>query len=332
MKLVVVVGTTATGTIDGISAAGASPAMTKQTPVADAEILTYGAPVFAPGVPVSPTGCPSPSLVTRAGLDLLNIDVTIVDAGLAARSAAPAVRVDVEPGGDVRFAEPVPDASVAFHEGSRVAAAMQDESVMIAESIPGGTTSAMGVLEALGEPNSVSSSLPENPLERKREVVEGGLEASGVGPGDLEGNPVEAVRRIGDPVLGTVAGLIEGFADRGASVTLAGGSQMIAAAALARHDGVDAPLSVATTSFVEADSSFDLETATSRLDLTAVTTDPHFDDLDHVAFERFVRGEAKEGVGMGGILDRVASSSVGFDRLHDRIRWYYDRLVGEDGP
>lgn len=36
------------------------------TPSADAEILVSGRPVRAPVVPVSPTGCPTSDVVTRA--------------------------------------------------------------------------------------------------------------------------------------------------------------------------------------------------------------------------------------------------------------------------
>ena len=73
-------GSTRTGAIDGISAAGAAPDLLAHTPSADAEILVYGAPVRSPVVPVSPTGCPTPAVVTRAVLERLDVEVTVVDA------------------------------------------------------------------------------------------------------------------------------------------------------------------------------------------------------------------------------------------------------------
>ncbi|MGM0399041.1 MAG: nicotinate-nucleotide--dimethylbenzimidazole phosphoribosyltransferase [Halobacteriota archaeon] len=327
-----VVGTTATGRIDGLSAAGASPAVMRHTPAADAEIVTYGRPVFAPSVPVSPEGCPTPSLVTRAALDHLSVETMVLDAGLAARTAAPTVEVGVSPGDDLRAERPVPNADAAFEAGVRVGRAITHDEVLVAESIPGGTTTAMGVLTALGEPNGVSSSLPENPLERKRSVVDAGLAASDLGPGELAGQPIEAVERMGDPVLATITGLVAGAAAEGVDVTLAGGSQMVAAAALARHGGVDAPLSIATTAFVGRDDSFDLGTAVDALDLSTRVTDPGFDAVDHVAFERYRLGEAKEGVGMGGALWLADREGVPMAAVRDRIVDYYDRLVGEDGP
>lgn len=327
-----VVGTTATGRIDGLSAAGASPAVMRHTPAADAEIVTYGRPVFAPSVPVSPEGCPTPSLVTRAALETLPVETMALDAGLAARTAAPTVDVGVSPGDDLRTERPVPNADAAFEAGAQVGRAIGHDEVLVAESIPGGTTTAMGVLTALGEPNGVSSSLPENPLERKRSVVEAGLDASDVGRGELAGQPIAAVERMGDPVLATIAGLVTGATAEGIEVTLAGGSQLVAAAALARHGGVDAPLTIATTSFVGRDDSFDLEAAADALDLSTRVTDPGFDAADHVAFERYRLGEAKEGVGMGGALWLADREGVPMADVRNRIVEYYDDLVGDDGP
>ena len=77
-RLVLCAGTTRTAEIDGISAAGADPELMAHTPSADGEILVYGRPVRAPVVPVSPTGCPTPAVVTRAVVERLNLDTTIV--------------------------------------------------------------------------------------------------------------------------------------------------------------------------------------------------------------------------------------------------------------
>ncbi|MFB6094090.1 MAG: nicotinate-nucleotide--dimethylbenzimidazole phosphoribosyltransferase [Halanaeroarchaeum sp.] len=325
----IAVGSTATATIDGISAAGADPEAMVHTPAADAEIVTFGEPVFAPTVPVSPNGCPTPSLVTRAALDHLDVETMILDAGLSVPTAAPAASVG-SPGGDVRDERPVPDAATIYERSARIGRAIRDDEVLIGESVPGGTTTAMGVLSALGEPTDVSSSLPENPIARKRRVVETGLAASDVEPGALADRPIDAVSLMGDPVLAAVAGLLAGATDGGARVVLAGGSQMAAAAAIARHAGVEAPLTLATTAFVAADETFDHEAAASALDLDVAVTDPGFDEGDHVAFERYRAGEAKEGVGMGGALRLADRADVDAASVRDGVRSYYETLV-EDG-
>lgn len=331
MRFVLAVGGTRTAGVEGISAAGANADLMAHTPSADAEIVEYGRPLGAPTVPVSPTGCPTPAVVTRAVRELLGFDASYLDAGLAAPTMAPAVDVGNGPGDDVRSRDPVPAAGDVFEAARRYGRALPDDEVVVAETIPGGTTTALGALTALGEEGTVSSSFPENPLGLKREVVEEALAASDLSPGEAAGDPLRAIRRVGDPVQAAVVGATVGCVERGAEVTLAGGTQMLAAAALVRHDGVDAPLSVATTSFVAGDDSADVRPLAAALDVDLVVTDPGFDAADHVSMERFVAGEAKEGVGMGGALALATRSEVSMAAVRDQVRTVYDRLLDGGG-
>ncbi|MFC7081296.1 nicotinate-nucleotide--dimethylbenzimidazole phosphoribosyltransferase [Halorussus caseinilyticus] len=333
MRLVVFAGTTRTAEIDGLSAAGADPEAMVHTPSADAEILEYGAPVRAPVVPVSPTGCPTPAVVTRAVRELADFETTVVDAGLAEPTAAPTVTVGARPGEDVREEDPVPTAPGAFAAARQFGRRLPDDEVVVAETIPGGTTTALGVLTALGEERGVSSSLPDNPIERKREVVADALDASGLDPGDAAGDPRLALRKVGDPVLASAAGFVAGAARSGTRVTLAGGTQLVAVAALARHAGLDSALSLATTRFVADDPAVDLRSAGADFDLDVTVTDPGFDGTDHPATARYAAGEAKEGVGMGGALALADREGVPMARVREEVRSVYDELVeGEDGP
>jgi uncharacterized protein (TIGR00303 family) len=331
MRLVLVAGSTATGEIDGISAAGAEPSVMAHTPAADAEILEYGQPVRAPVVPVSPSGCPTPAAATRAVREELGFPVTVVDGGLAKPTAAGTVTVGARPGGDVREADPVPTGPGAWEAARRFGRSIPDEAVFVAETIPGGTTTAMGVLEALGEPAAVSSSLPENPLPRKREVVEAGLAASDLAPGDAAGRPKRAVRRVGDPVLATAAGFVQGATERGTRVTLAGGTQLLAVAALVRHAGVEAGLDLATTSFVAEDGSANVRGLAEGLAVSVTATDPGFEPGNHPATDAYLAGEAKEGVGMGGALALAERRGLPMATVEERFVAVADRLAERGG-
>ncbi|QPV62435.1 TIGR00303 family protein [Halosimplex litoreum] len=332
MRVVLAVGTTETATIDGISAAGADADAMVHTPSADAEIVSYGEPIRAPVVPVSPTGTPTPALVTRAVRDLVDFDLTVVDAGLAEPTGAPTVTVGARPGGDVREEDPVSTAHGAFEAARQFGRALPDEAIYLGESIPGGTTTALGVQAALGEREGrgagvgVSSSLPENPLERKREVVAEGLVTSGLDEGAAAGEPKVALRRMGDPVLAVVAGTALGCLETDTAVTLAGGTQMATVATLVRHAGVEGRLELATTSFVAADTSVDLDAVAESLDLSVTVTDPGFDEGDHPAFDGYVRGEAKEGVAMGGALALARATGVPMADVRDRVLSRYQAL------
>lgn len=330
MTLVLVVGNTHTAAIDGISAAGASPAMARHTPAADAEIVTYGRTVRAPETPVSPSGCPTPALVTRAVRELVGVETVIVDAGLAGSTAAPLEAVGTTPGGDVREPTPVPAAETVVEAAHSLGASLAGDDLLVGESIPGGTTSALGVFRALGEPYGVSSSMPENPLARKRAIVRRALDASDLEPGAAAADPIAALRHMGDPVLAAVYGLVQGAVAAGASVTLAGGTQLVAAAALLRHAGIEDPLSLATTRFVADDPSVDLVDAARGLALDLTVTDPGFDGEDHPAMAAYARGEAKEGVGMGGALALADRAGVPMDVVRERIVALYAEAV--DGP
>jgi len=327
LRLILAAGTTRTAEIDGISAAGADPELMVHTPAADAEILAYGDVVHAPTVPASPTGCPTPAVVTRAVREVVGFDATVVDAGLAVDTAAPTVQVGARPGGDLREPTPVPDARDVWTASREFGRALPDEELLVAETVPGGTTTAMGVLRALGEPTDVSSSLPTNPVETKRSVVAEALAASGLEPGDRSGDPIGAVRRVGDPVQAVVAGVAEGATRAGTDVVLAGGTQMLSVAALLEHAGLAPSIRIATTSFVAEDPGVDLEAAVAERDLPLelTVTDPGFDGQDHPAMARFVAGEAKEGVGMGGAL-WLADRAGRLPAVRDRIRSIADRL------
>jgi uncharacterized protein (TIGR00303 family) len=338
-RLVLAAGSTRTAAIDGISAAAAAPDRLAHTPAADAEILAYGRPVRSPVVPVSPDGCPTPAVVTRAVRERLSFPVTVVDSGLAEPTGAPTVTVGARPGDDVREPDPVPTAPGAFAAARQFGRRLPDDELLLAETVPGGTTTALGVLTALGEGDvlapdgadagAVSGSLADNPLELKRSVVAEALDASGLSPGAAAGDPLVALRRAGDPVLAVVAGLAAGALDADTAVTLAGGTQLVAAAACLRHRGRETPLRLATTAYVDADPAVDLEGAADALDLELTVTDPGFTD-DHPAMAAYERGEAKEGVGMGGALALADRAGLPAADLRDGVREVTDRLLAGD--
>jgi len=318
MTFLVVAGTTETAQIDGISAAGADPELLTHTPSADLEILRYGQPVQSPVVPVSPTGCPTPAVVTRAVCECLECTPVAIDAGLAQPTAAPTKQLGTAPGRDIREPTAVPTAQERFESARAFGRSLPEEELLIGETIPGGTTTALAVLCALGERPTVSSSLATNPLPLKRSITEEALESSGLERGGAARKPLEAVECMGDPVLAVVFGVLVGATEAGTTVTLAGGTQLLAASALARHHGVEAPLSVATTSFVAEDDSAGLRELASDLAVEVEVTDPSFESRDHPALNAYVAGEAKEGVGMGGALALLERSEHSMADLRDR--------------
>lgn len=328
---VLVGGSTATARIPGISAAGASPELLAHTPSADLEIVYYGEPVSSSVVPVSPTGCPTPAVITRAVLETLERSATPIDGGLAQPTAAPTISVANSCGVDIRSPPAVQSAESAFMAGKSLGERLPTDSLTIGETIPGGTTTALAVLTALGERASVSSSLADNPLELKRSVVDDALTALDHEPGAFANRPIDALRTLGDPVLATVAGLTVGALETGCGVTLGGGTQMAAVAALVRHAGYHEPLTIATTSFVGADDTAPIQLLVDDLDCSLTVTDPGFDGQSHPAFDAYEAGHAKEGAGMGGALALATANGISMARVRDQTIAVYDRLL-ESAP
>jgi len=73
----------------------------------------------------------------------------------------------------------------------------------------------------------------------------------------------------------------------------------------------------------------------NRADLDLTATDPGFSAADHPATDAYVRGEAKEGAGMGGALALADRAGVPMASVRERVVEVYDRLLAdapEDHP
>ncbi|PVX27453.1 MAG: TIGR00303 family protein, partial [Candidatus Bathyarchaeum sp.] len=189
-----VIGVTETAKIEGISAAGANPEITDYTPPADVELLHFGKCKCIPGVPVTPDGIPTPALITMSALKLADIPTLVVNAGLRVKPHVPFVELGGSPGRDIRTGRALDNAEEVLNR-AKVAGenlAKTADYLVIGESIPGGTTTALSVLLAMGVDarGKVSSSMPVNPHDLKIKTVEAGLEAAGVEVGEFADEPI----------------------------------------------------------------------------------------------------------------------------------------------
>ncbi len=335
---VCVISYTKTCEIPGISVAGASPGMIKYTSPADAEFLYHGRCKCIDVVPATPDGKPTPALITKAALRSADIPLVVVDAGSIVKPDLDHISFDLEPGGNIASGKAVHIVSVkrAFEKGLELGGklAKTTESVVIGESIPAGTTTALGVLLAMGidAKYKVSSSMPANPHELKLSTVQRGMNAAAIDFGSLANKPFEAVSHLGDPMIPAVAGMAIG-ASRSSSVMLAGGTQM--AAVLSFINSVDKkPLSnivVGTTRYILDDKSSDiLKLVNSIVDVPVLSCDPHLDVSRKEGLRAYANGFVKEGVGAGGacIAAMLKSNGTidGLKLLHE-IEADYERAI-----
>jgi len=290
-----VLANTLLSTVPGISGAGPSPEKTLLTPVLDAELVATGAITSMPFKPNTPSGCPTPATITRAMMTLTGIQPFFVNAGLTHPPTIPCMDVAGEPGGDPREGDAVPHAEALYHRGRWVGSYFNRyaDLLVIGECVPGGTTTALSLLRMLGYDARVSSSFIDNPHTVKETIVQAILERYGT-----TGDPLEAVRRTGDPMIAVAAGMAAGF---DGPVLLAGGTQMLAVAAVLRGLGERVPDPV-TTVYIRDDESASFARTAAEMGTDPLYVDPGFGEIGHPGLARYCAGEVKEGMGAGGAL------------------------------
>jgi NaMN:DMB phosphoribosyltransferase len=195
--------------------------------------------------------------------------------------------------------------------------------LLIAECVPGGTTTAQAVLTGLGFDvgGLVSGSLPRPAHALKADLVARGLSAAGLLRAPAEPHPsVDGARArrvlaaLGDPMQPLAAALVLGAVAAERPVLLAGGSQMAAVLALALalapeelRPRLAATTAVVTTAWVACEPHSDLPLLLRRvgerwgLEPLGFAASLRFHGPLHPALADYERGYVKEGVGAGGL-------------------------------
>ena len=331
-----VISHTATSETPGLTVAGANPELVKYTSPADAEFLHYGYCKCIPGVPATPDGKPTPAVITRAALELAEIPFLIVEAGTKVKPDIPCMSFGVKPGGNIaqENAMDVSDVKRALEYGHALGRqlARSSDLVIIGESIPGGTTTALAVLSAFGIDAlfKVSSSMPENPHGLKNKVVQSALERARISAGGVPS--LEAMSLVGDPMLPSVAGIAAGALEAGTRVMLAGGTQMTAVLAVMKELSI--PLAdnvcIGTTAYVAKDSSADLAGLVKQVSpkVPVLACDLHLEKSKKPGLQAFARGFVKEGVGAGGSsIAAMLKTGAGGKKMLAAIEHVYEHSI-----
>lgn len=323
---------TDTARIPGLSAAGATPALRELTPAADAEALYYGSARCLHGVPANPLGPPGPAIITIAALRLARIPCLVVDAGTRVRPEVPALRLGESPGACLTTGRAVPEAAGLFERGRLLGAQLAAcaDYLVLGESVPGGTTTALAVLLALGldAAGRVSSSMAENAHALKEATVRQGL--AHVDPAAVARDPLQAVAAVGDPMQPAVAGLALGACAR-VPVLLAGGTQMAAVLALMQRLEAQAGraldprrVAIATTRWVLADPTADLAGLVAQVGPYAVLgSGLSFARSRYAPLRRYEAFLVKEGVGAGGA---AVAATLRVGATPERLRRAVERV------
>jgi len=324
------IATTETSLIDGLSGAGATAELTEYTPAADAELMVLGSVKCMDKIPQTVVGkaaAPTPAMLTKASLEIADIPFVIVDAGCKIKPDIECMKMGSEYGRDIRTGKGVLN-PLEIYENSRelgLKLAERHPILIIGESIAGGTTTALGVLRALGYDanEKVSGSMPHNPHDMKTRIVDEGLKNAGLDPEKDETDGLQAIGAVGDPTLAAISGLVLGVGEK-IPIILAGGTQMAAVCAVIKSlkPNFDfTRINLATTVYVAGDETADLLGLINQIDknITVHAVDPKFSESSHEGLKNYLTGFVKEGAGAGGAMFTALARGVPVDKLRKKI-------------
>jgi len=321
-----VISYTETSEIPGITIAGADKEFLKFTSPADAEFLRHGHCKCIDTIPMSPDGKPTPALLTKVALDSAKIPHFIINAGSKISPNIPHFDSQLEFGKNISEStalspEKVSEA-VEFGKIIGKSICRPNECLVIGESIPGGTTTALAVLNGFGINTSVSSSMPNNPIEIKNQAVDKALKR-------LESDdPINVISELGDPMIPVVAGILS-ESSKITHVILAGGTQMTAVLAFAKRIGYNQQnIAVGCTSYIidDVDAKF-LETIKQIDDIPVLSVDPLLSQSKFPGLKSYSKGFVKEGAGAGGcMIASLLKTRMTSDKLLELIEKEYERI------
>ncbi|QMU54383.1 MAG: TIGR00303 family protein [Nitrosopumilus sp.] len=312
--------------VPGITFAGADKNSVQFTPPADAEYLHYGYCKSIDKIPMTPDGKPTPGILTKSALESASIPHLTVNAGSKIPPKLPFIETGLSFGKDISVQNAMTDSQVshAVDYGRIVGRSLASLSdcLVIGESIPGGTTTALAVLRALGFDAKVSSSMPDNPIELKNQIVNSALKRI-----DSD-HPYSILAKVGDPMIPFVAGMLSS-ASNVSDVMLAGGTQMAAVLAFASKIGFNLEnTSIGTTSYVANDKNANFINLVEQIaDISIISVDPGLKNSQYPGLKAFSEGFAKEGVGAGGsMITSMLKTGNDSTKLLEMVEKEYDRL------
>ena len=324
-----VISYTATCEIPGITVAGANPDLLKFTAAADAEFLHYGYCKSIDAIPMTPDGKPTPALLTKTALEAASIPSFVINAGSKVIPKLPCLELGLEPGKNIAQEPGLDQDSVkkAVEYGRIVGRSLgsSTDCLVIGESIPGGTTTALAVMTGFGMQAYVSSSMPENPTLLKKQTVQSALKR-------LESkDPYDIISQLGDPMIPTVAGIL-GTASESTNVILAGGTQMAAVLAFAKHIGFnETNTALGTTSYIINDKTANLVESIKQIsDIPILVAKLKLGESKISGLRSYAEGFVKEGAGAGGAsIACMLKTGIGSEKLLLLTEREYNRVISQ---
>ena len=332
-------GFTKTALIPNISTAGATPESRCYTAIADAEFLVNGVGEKPPQYPLPPLDAGiSPVFISRTVVEKFKIPTYVFNAGVLTPPSVKHIDLQGQPAQCVSTGQALPLSTVkhlyeqGLEWGRKLAQNHPERYLILSECVVAGTTTALGVLTALGisAKDKVNSSHPVCNHQQKWDIVQQGLKKmhqqslKQKNDDDYNLDPFTIVSGIGDPMQIVVAGMAIS-ASQTTGVMLAGGTQMLAVFALIKalakkekHKEKNSfdirweNIIVGTTRWVAEDPTGDTIGLASLLENVCVcATQLNFSTSNYESLRKYEAGFVKEGVGAGG--SAICAHLLGLD-------------------
>ncbi len=319
---------TKTCEIEGITQAGIL-GMIPLTPTLDAEFIT-NEKVFSLGeLAETPTGVPSPAIITRAvhnltpfsSIEILDLGLEVKPQNTTCSSFGISASDSIATGANI-------DAKAVFTKGMNAGESyeLKGNYLILGESTPSGTTTATATALALGYDcrDDFSSSFLNVPNNIKDETINKALSLI---RDDM--TKFEKLGLVSDNMLLFCAGFLL-TASRRFHIVLAGGTQMAACLLVAdvlREDVLmrikSDNITLATTLWVAKDKHSDIAHLLSLLSYTphAIYTTFSFKNAEIPVLKKYDDGEAKEGVGAGAALAYANTNKTNNTELLEAIEY-----------
>ncbi|MGB7402199.1 MAG: nicotinate-nucleotide--dimethylbenzimidazole phosphoribosyltransferase [Arcobacter sp.] len=302
---------TQTVNIAGLTQAGI-PGKIHLTPTLDSEFLCTGELRSLGEIATTPSGVPTPALITRA-VHLLKpySNIELLDLGLEVFPQVDYFKTHsfgISPSKSIALDAKI-DALDIFQKGLAFGQTYEckDDYIILAESVPSGTTTARATCQSLDYDckEFFSSSFKTAPSNIREETVKNALEHV-----RSDDDIFAKLGRVSDNMQIFNAGFILGLNNK-IKVVLAGGTQMASVLlivnSILRTMGGEfetSNLALCTTKWIQEDDKSDIKALIELLDfkIDAYYVDFDFSLSSHPALKLYDEGEAKEGVGAGGAL------------------------------
>ena len=319
---------TKTADIEGITQAGI-PGKIYLTPTLDSEFLVCGEVRSLESIAETPKGVPTPALITRAthllkpfsNIELLNLGIKVEPKveHFNIHNFAITSSNAIDDNANI-------DSMDVFKKGLDFGQNFEckDDYLILAESVPSGTTTAAATALALGYDckQMFSSSFKDVPSDIRNKTIEKALlnikETDDI---------FSRVSKVSDNMLIFTAGFILGLNNQ-TKLILAGGTQMacvllIVNSILKQMQGEleTSNIALCTTKWVYEDEKSDIEGLLKLNDLkiNAYYADFDFSLSEHPALKLYDEGEAKEGVGAGGALAYALLNGITKEELTKKV-------------